>query len=318
MNKKRVTLVGILTVLLLAVNPLSALGSALPKVTIQSPATVGALPLIWIKESGFLDDQVDLDILVSPDHQRGLALIAQNEIELLVTGVNVGAKAYNKGIDLRLVNVNIWGIDYLLTGGFEARTWSDLEGKTLSLPLQGGPLDFLARYFLLENGADESKVKIVYQASNNGARSFQLGSVDAIILPEPLVTITLKNYADAVLSFDLQAEWAKLHDGDDRIPFVGLFVRGDFATQNSDLIAALEEGYRQGLEWVKANPTEAAVLAGEYFGQPPAIVQVIWRINLNLYPENETKMLIERYFTEIMRFYPEMIGGQLPDADFYL
>ena len=82
MNKKRVTLVGILTVLLLAVNPLSALGSALPKVTIQSPATVGALPLIWIKESGFLDDQVDLDILVSPDHQRGLALIAQNVIEL--------------------------------------------------------------------------------------------------------------------------------------------------------------------------------------------------------------------------------------------
>ena len=319
MNKKRVTLVGILTVLLLAVNPLSALGSALPKVTIQSPATVGALPLIWIKESGFLDDQVDLDILVSPDHQRGLALIAQNEIELLVTGVNVGAKAYNKGIDLRLVNVNIWGIDYLLTGGFEARTWSDLEGKTLSLPLQGGPLDFLARYFLLENGADESKVKIVYQASNNGARSFQLGSVDATILPEPLVTITLKNYADAVLSFDLQAEWAKLHDGDDRIPFVGLFVRGDFATQNSDLIAALEEGYRQGLEWVKANPTEAAVLAGEYFGQPPAIVQESFgRINLNLYPENETKMLIERYFTEIMRFYPEMIGGQLPDADFYL
>lgn len=319
MNKKRVTLVGILTVLLLAVNPLSALGSALPKVTIQSPATVGALPLIWIKESGFLDDQVDLDILVSPDHQRGLALIAQNEIELLVTGVNVGAKAYNKGIDLRLVNVNIWGIDYLLTGGFEARTWSDLEGKTLSLPLQGGPLDFLARYFLLENGADESKVKIVYQASNNGARSFQLGSVDAIILPEPLVTITLKNYADAVLSFDLQAEWAKLHDGDDRIPFVGLFVRGDFATQNSDLIAALEEGYRQGLEWVKANPTEAAVLAGEYFGQPPAIVQESFgRINLNLYPENETKMLMERYFTEIMRFYPEMIGGQLPDADFYL
>ena len=146
--------------------------------------------------------------------------------------------------------------------------------------------------------------KIVYCASNNGARSFQLGSVDAIILPEPLVTITLKNYADAVLSFDLQAEWAKLHDGDDRIPFVGLFVRGDFATQNSDLIAALEEGYRQGLEWVKANPTEAAVLAGEYFGQPPAIVQESFgRINLNLYPENETKMLIERYFTEIMRFY---------------
>lgn len=319
MMKTRSILTGLLTVLLLTLSPLSVSGSELPKVTIQSPATVGALPLIWIKESGFLADQAALEIIVSPDHQRGLALIAQREIELLVTGVNVGAKAYTKGIDLRLINVNIWGIDYLLTNGFEAKNWSDLEGKSLSLPLQGGPLDFLARYFLRENGADESKVKYVYQASNNGARTFQLGNVDAIILPEPLVTTTLKNHDSAVLSFDLQEEWAKLHDGDDRIPFVGLFVRGDFAEANSSLIAALKEGYRQGLEWVKANPAEAAALASEYFGQPTGIVQESFgRINLNLYPEDETKVLIERFFTEIMKLYPEMIGGQLPDADFYL
>src|SRR5690554_216674 len=295
-----------------------ALGQGLPHVIIQSPPTVGALPLIWVQETGLLSDQIELEVRISPDHQRGLALMAQNEIEFLVTGVNVGAKAYNKGIDLQMVNTNIWGIDYLLTGGFEAKEWSDLEGKSLSLPLQGGPLDFLARYFLLNNGADISRVDFVYQPSNNGARTFQLEKVDAIILPEPLVTITLSNSQHAVLAFDLQVEWAKLHSGEDRIPFVGLFVQGDFARNNHALVVLLKEYYQRGVDWVKANPEEASALAEKYFSQPAAAVQESFsRINLNIYSDDVTRDLIDLYCGEIMELYPEMIGGTLPDADFY-
>lgn len=295
----------------------AAVGAEDWALTIQTPPTVGALPLIWMKEQGVLADQVELEIRVSPDHQRGLALIAQKDIDLLVTGVNVGAKAYNKGIDLRLLNTNIWGIDYLLTNGFRAESWSDLKGKTLSLPLMGGPLDFLVRYFLQENGVNSSEVEFVYSPSANGARSFQLGQVDAIVLPEPMVTITLNSYEPAVLSLDLQEEWAKLHSGDDRIPFVGLFVGGDLAEENPNLIETLNTYYQQGMEWVKANPKEAALLAEQYFNQPAPVVEASFaRINLNLYPA-EAGELITRYFHAIMGIYPEMIGGELPDEKFY-
>lgn len=295
----------------------AAVGAEDWALTIQTPPTVGALPLIWMKEQGVLADQVELEIRVSPDHQRGLALIAQKDIDLLVTGVNVGAKAYNKGIDLRLLNTNIWGIDYLLTNGFRAESWSDLKGKTLSLPLMGGPLDFLVRYFLQENGVNSSEVEFVYSPSANGARSFQLGQVDAIVLPEPMVTITLNSYEPAVLSLDLQKEWAKVHSGDDRIPFVGLFVGGDLAEENPELVERLNTYYQQGMEWVKANPKEAALLAEHYFNQPAPVVEASFaRINLNLYPA-EAGELITRYFHAIMGIYPEMIGGELPDEKFY-
>lgn len=315
---KRISL-SLMTALLLLLFSSMIMGAKIEKVAIQSPPTVGALPLIWIKESGVLADQVEMEISISPDHQRGLSLIAQQEIEMLVTGVNVGAKAYNRGINLRILNTNIWGIDYLLTSGFKAESWSDLEGKTLSLPLQGGPLDFLARYFLLENGVDPEKVEYVYMPSNNGARTFQLGNLDAIVLPEPMVTITLKNYDQAVLSFDLQEEWGKLHDGDNRIPFVGLFVRGDLAESKPELLETINEYYRKGVDWVKENPAEAAALAAEYFGQPAPIVQESFsRINLNIYPVEESRELIEVYFNEILKLYPEMIGGQLPDEEFYI
>lgn len=275
---------------------------------------MGALPLLWLKDQG----KMELDIVISPDHQRGLALISKNEIDLLVTGVNVGAKAYNKGIDLTLLNTNIWGIDYLLTNGFQADSWSDLVGKTLSLPLMGGPVDFLVRYFLQENGVDPAQVEFVYLPSNNGARSFQLGQLDAIVLPEPMVSITLLNYDQAVLSLDLQAEWAKLHEGDDRIPFVGLFARGDFARENPTLMNTLNAFYQEGVEWVKNNPAEAALLAERYFNQPAAVAEASFqRVNLNLYSDAEVRDLINRYFSAILEMYPEMIGGKLPDEDFY-
>lgn len=304
----------LLTMYLVLICAGSAVCAEVETITVQTPPTVGALPLLWLKDQG----KMELDIVISPDHQRGLALISKNEIDLLVTGVNVGAKAYNKGIDLTLLNTNIWGIDYLLTNGFQADSWSDLVGKTLSLPLMGGPVDFLVRYFLQENGVDPAQVEFVYLPSNNGARSFQLGQLDAIVLPEPMVSITLLNYDQAVLSLDLQTEWAKLHEGDDRIPFVGLFARGDFARENPTLMNTLNAFYQEGVEWVKNNPAEAALLAERYFNQPAAVAEASFqRVNLNLYSDAEVRDLINRYFSAILEMYPEMIGGKLPDEDFY-
>lgn len=312
------SLIAICTLLFTMLLPCWATGSSAEKILIQSPPSAGALPLIWIQETGVLGDGLELDIRISPDHQRGLALIAQDELDLLVTGVNVGAKAYNKGIDLRLMNTNIWGIDYLLTWGFQAESWSDLAGRSLSLPLQGGPLDFLARYFLGHYQVDLDTVDFVYLPSASGARTFQLGKVDAIILPEPQVTITLNSSPEAILSLDIQEEWGKLHGGEERIPFVGLFVRGSFAQEHPELVETLNEYYAQGAAWVNENPGEAAQLAQKYFQQPaPVVEQSLSRINLNIYPVEETKALIDLYFSEILEFYPEMIGGKLPDAHFY-
>lgn len=284
------------------------------QVKVQTPAVFSALPLFWMDDQGLLD--VDLDIQISPDHLRGIALIAQNDIDLLVTGVSVGAKAYNKGIGLQLVNTNVWGIDYLLAN-FPVNSWADLRGKTLSVPLQGGPVDFLARCFLVGHGVDPNDVTFVYRASNNAAVAFQLGQIDAVILPEPLVTVTLRNCQEAEIAFDLQDEWAKLNDGEYRIPYVGLFAGASFANEHPELVKRINQLYQEGIDWIKANPGEAAGIAEKYLGQQAAVVEeALERVDLNLYPD-DAGLLIKQYFEAILGLYPEMIGGRLPDAEFY-
>ncbi|MFW5971886.1 MAG: ABC transporter substrate-binding protein [Bacillota bacterium] len=287
-------------------------------IVIQSPPTVGALPILWMIDTGVLSDQANIDINISGNHQQAIALITKNDIDMMVTGVNVGAKVFNRGIDVRLVNTNIWAIDYLLTQGFKADSWDDLKGRTLSLPLQGGPLDFLARYFLIENGVDPEQVDLVYRPLNAGAKAFQLRDIDSVILPEPLVTTSLKQTPDAHLSLDLQKEWAKLHNGEDRIPYVGLFASGNLINENREFVEEFNEYYKEGVRWVHENPEAAAGLASEYFNMPAGVIQASFdRINLNVYPEGEAYQLIDLYFNEIMKMYPEMIGGKLPNELFY-
>ena len=286
-------------------------------ITVQTPPVAAAIPFYWIQENDMLSKfDVKLDIKVSPDHQRGLSLIQKNEIDMLVTGVNVGAKAYNRGIDLKLLNVNIWGIDYLLTNNFKADSWSDLEGKKLCLPLKGGPLDFLARYLLKENDVDPEKIEFVYRPPANGAKLFMAGKIDAIILPEPLVTVAKNKKAN--LAFDIQNEWGKLHQGDQRIPFVGLFASDNYIKNNPEYTELINGLYMLGIKWVNNNQKEAANLAGEFMSVPPKVIKKSFtRINLDYFTKNETRKLSEVYFEPIKQMYPDMLGGQLPDDGFY-
>src|SRR6056297_878414 len=308
-----------LTILLVLTISLGGTVNAAPReITIQTPPVPAALPLLRMANSGELDNFMDLNVKISPDHQRAISLISKNEIEFMVTGVNVGAKIYNKGIGVNLLNVNIWAIDYLLTNGFKADDFSDLKGKTLSLPLKGGPLDFLARYLIRENGLSTDDINLVYRPLPNGAKLFMSGQVDSIILPEPLVTTTLAKSDNAYLSLDIQKEWGKLHNGDQRIPFVGLFVSSQFAKEYSGLVDIIAGNYIEGVRYYNENPNEAIADASKYFGIPKPIMEKAWsRVNLNIYPDQESRELTDTYFEHILEMYPEMIGGNLPNEEFY-
>ncbi len=208
-NHKKIIL--LFSLLLISSLFLGGIVNAAPKeVVIQTPPIPAALPLLRMQENGELDNFMNLNIKISPDHKRAISLISKKEIDFMVTGVNVGAKIYNKGIGVNMVNVNTWAIDYLLTNDFKANDWSDLKGKTLSLPLKGGPLDFLARYLLEQNGVDPEEVNLVYRPLPNGAKYFMSEQVDSIILPEPLVSVSLAKSEKANLSLDIQKEWGKL------------------------------------------------------------------------------------------------------------
>lgn len=297
---------------------LISLPAAAVEVNVQSPSVPAAIPFLWMQEKADLPAAVNINLNLASDHQRGISLLAKNDIDFLITGTNIGANAYNRGVQLKMINVNIWGIDYLLTNNFKADNWQDLKGKKLALPIQGGPLDFLARYLALKNGLDpESDLNLVYRSLPGAAQLFMAGELDAIILPEPLVTISLAKSKSVEMSMDIQKEWAQIH-GDQRIPFVALFANDKFIERYPQITDIVNGYYKKGVEWVNNNPKKAAELAANYFEMPAPILKKSYsRVNLNIYSETKSRELIELYFGEILEMYPDLLGGKMPDEEFY-
>lgn len=312
-KKRLITLVLIVSIMILTVLPAVA-----KEINIQSPTVPAALPFLWMEEKIDLPNALDLNIKLSSDHKRGISLLAKNDIDFLITGTNVGANAYNRGVDIKLINVNTWGIDYLLTNSFKAESWQDLKNKDLVLPLKGGPLDFLVRYLAEQNGLNPDRdLNLVYRSLPGAAQLFMAGKSDAIVLPEPLVTLTLNNSKNAVLSMDIQKEWAKIHN-DPRIPFVALFASTNFVEEYPQFTKIINAYYKKGVDWVKQNPEAAAELAAKHFSLPaPILKESLNRVELNIYSKQQSRDLTEIYFLEIFKVYPELLGGSLTDEEFY-
>jgi len=297
---------------------LSGVGMAADaKVRIMSAPVLSVLPFYWMQETGALTG-VDLEINLSPDHPRNLNLVATGQGEFLITGLNVGAKAYVKGLPIQLVNVATWQLDYVLARDSSISSWADLVGKRVNIPLQGGPVDFLFMYLIEKEGLKPTQFTFVYAPPVQAVQLLQLGQIDAAVLPEPQVTMVLNADPHARIAIDIQKEWAKWHRGAADIPYVGLFINKTWADANPALAEQIAQAYVQGVKWMNDDPQAAAALGSRALGMPEQVLlQSAERARLAVYDYAKTKALVDEHLTEMWQFNDELVGDTVPDAGFY-
>lgn len=118
--------------------------------------------------------------------------------------------------------------------------------------------------------------------------------------------------------FDLQAEWASATGSSARIPQAGIVVPTAIASDETALatiLTALETAVGVVNAAEPATVTSLSVASGV----PEALVtQVIPRLNLEVVVAAQARGELERFFSELASLSPDIIGGQLPDGDFYL
>ena len=68
-------------------------------------------------------------------------MVQGKEADFFAFPVTVVSKLYNKGLDVKLMNVNTWGVASFISKDPSVKSWKDLKGKTIYIGLKSSPIE---------------------------------------------------------------------------------------------------------------------------------------------------------------------------------
>lgn len=316
--------------MLLSITSASAIASEkLDKLVLSGPFASVSNPLIRMVESGALDDvakEVSFVVWRSPDQMRAMTL--NGDVDFMATPTNVAANLYNRGADIRLLNVSVWGILWMISRDENLKTLADFKGKSLVLPFRGDMPDIVFQQLVKAANLDIKKdFDINYVASPLDAMQMLITRrADHVLLAEPAASMALrktKSFPISIVapelhrSVDLQSEWGRLFQRESRMPQAGMSV------VNKDLPKAVVnrfiEEYAKATQWCLDNPDEAGKIVAERIDMltPEAVSDSIKTSRLEAVTATDARQELEYFFDLLKASTPALIGGKLPDAGFY-
>jgi NitT/TauT family transport system substrate-binding protein len=239
-----------------------------PTVLVPAAKTVSSIPLLALE--GKVIAGMTLATPLFDDHPLALAELLGGRSQVLLTGSTLAVKNSQAGGPLVEVATAVWDVSGLVTLDPSLKTLGDFAGKTIVVPLAGGPLDVQLQALLKAQGLT-GKVKVDYAEPAQAVALLLQKKVEGACLPEPLVSRVVVNGGTEVFTF-AQA-WAAINSGDGRAPQVSLVARRDWATAHPDFLKALVAEYRKSVEAVQADPKAYAARFAPILGLPPTLVE---------------------------------------------
>jgi len=302
----------------------------LEKIILSGPVASVSHPLIHMVESRALDDvakQVEFRLWKNPDELRALTI--QGGADFIAVPSNVAANLYNKGVDIKLLNISVWGILGMITRDKNLKTLADFKGKKIAMPFRADMPDIVFEEIVKAQGLSPKKdFNLQYMSSPFDAMQMLImRRVDHALLAEPAISIALKKTGsfplkliapDLYRSTDLQKEWGKTFKVETKIPQAGMAVIGDLI-KNKHVIKRFNEEYNKSLQWYKENPKKAGELVVKTIPMLDAggVTNSIKHVQLNSVKAQDSKEDLEFFYKMLEQNNPKTIGGKLPNDGFY-
>lgn len=315
-------------ILLFAIPILLFSAPKMDKLIIAGPVATISHPIFHIIQSGALNDvakTVEFRLWQNPDELR--AILLKKEAHFVAIPTNVAAILYNKGEDIKLLNVPIWGILEIITRNNSVKSLHDLKNQEIIVPFRADMPDIVLQAIMKKNGLNPKKdfnIKYV-PAPPDAMQMLILRRANNVLLAEPATSMAMRKTGSFPLkliapelfrSINIQKEWGKAFNTKEAIPQAGLAVIGNI---NATVVERFEEEYVKALEWYKTNTKEAGELVASHidFLSKEAVSDSITHVQLEAISAQKSKKELEEFFTILHEIEPKLIGNKLPDEGFY-
>lgn len=301
----------------------------LDKIVIAGPFASVSHPILHMIETNALKDvanKVEFRLWKNPDELRAMTI--KGDVDFLAVPTNTAATLNNKGVDIKLLNVSVWGILGMISRDGSLKSLKDYKGKKIAVPFRADMPDIVFNQLAKKEGLDPKKdFDLVYVASPVDAMQMLImRRVDHALLAEPAISMALrktKSFPVSVIapdlyrSVDLQEEWAKSFKTNGDIPQAGIAVMGH--VKDEKIVKRFQEEYEKSLAWYKSNPKEAAKLVVKTLDmlKEEGVADSIEHIRLKSVNAKDAKKDLEFFFGILKEEDPKSIGDKLPRESFY-
>jgi NitT/TauT family transport system substrate-binding protein len=311
------------------ITPSAQAADKLPRLVLAGPFASVSNPLIRMAQSGALNDvaeQVEFQVWSNPDQMRAMSL--RGDVDFIATPTNVAANLYNRGADIRLLNVSVWGLLWMVSREPALTTIADFKGREIAMPFRGDMPHLVFSELARTAGLDPKKdFKLRFVASPLDAMQLLImRRVDHALLAEPAVSMALLKTSsfpvnvvapDLYRSADLQKEWGRLFQRKARIPQAGMALLNTKLSPH--VVDRFMEEYAKAMQWCLDNPQQAGELVAQTIEMltPQAVASSMAVSQLNAVNASESRAELEFFLQVLLDEAPALVGGKLPDNDFY-
>ncbi|MCR4629488.1 MAG: ABC transporter substrate-binding protein [Clostridium sp.] len=283
------------------------------------PTAPPALPVLHMIEENLLGSDVNISLDVWNTPEQLIAMVQGGEHDMFAFPLTVVAKLHNTGVPVTLMNVNTWGVTYFMTSDPDFKSWEDLKGKTVYVPLQSSPPDALTQFFMHEAGLTPGEdVEIIYASTAEVGAMLASGEAAYATLIEPQVTATMVKNDKVLRALSFESEWQRVTGTDTMIPNAGFGVTNAFLEDHAGLTADFQKAYEESVKWVNENPEAAGALAEKYLEmKAPVVTKAIPSMGLHFKNAEDAKEELTMFYQLLNNFDAKMIGGKLPDDSMF-
>lgn len=317
-----------LIVLIILVGAGSPASAKIEKLVLAGPKSTVTHPMAYMVEAGLLKewaDEVKLVVWDNPDQLR--ALVAGGQADFSAVPSHVAANFYNRGVPLRLLNVSVWGVFWIVSSDPGVKSLADLKGEELLLTYRGDLPDLVLTSLATGQGLDPARDFKLRYLPNFPAAAKQLigGKSKHAMLAEPMASAALLRSAKMkgkapklYRAIDIQKEWGRVHHSKPRMAEAGICAMPRI-TGHPEVVEAFQKAYRTATEWCRANPKKAAQIVTRKIPglKPGPVASALKNANLKFVLARDAKLELVQFYEILMGLNPAKIGGKLPNDGFY-
>jgi len=287
-------------------------------------------PIIKMIEDGTFDKndvKTELIIWKTPDQLK--ALVVGEQADIFAVPSNTAAMFYNKGIDVKLLNISIWRAIWLVSRSNDKKTLADFKGEEIAMPFKGDMPHIVFMALARKQGLDPDKdFKLQYVASPmDAAQKMIMRRVDNALLIDPAVSTVIEKSKSGAISIvapdiyrsvDIQNEWGRLYNTDNELPFAGIMA-GSEILKDPKLLKKFTTEYKKAAEWCMAHPEETAKMVVKHIPQlnEKGVAEAMRNVTLKGISAKNARTKLEAFYNVLKNEKPALVGGKLPDNGFY-